>query len=237
MVSITEILKGRHTGKEVELRGWIYRTRSVGGKAFVVVRDGTGTVQVAISRDAVPAEAFAAAQKALIESAIVVHGKVVEDKRAPGGFEIRADDFKVVHFAEKFVAQVLLDRELLRDVAALEVVRADLEPTRGALVFDDLAVHDDSGLDECLLRRRECFRGYGVTRDCDLHRAGCIADHHERLAADGPGAVDPASQLDLLAGMASLQDFRDGDHEPPPYLAGSRLPFRGSKRRISRRAV
>src|SRR3989441_4864383 len=105
MVSITEILKGRHTGKEVELRGWIYRTRSVGGKAFVVVRDATGIVQVAISRDAVPAEAFAAAQKALIESAVIVHGKVVEDKRAPGGFEIRADDFTVVHFAEKFPIQ------------------------------------------------------------------------------------------------------------------------------------
>src|SRR5213596_2235403 len=106
MVSIAEILKGRHTGKEVELRGWIYRTRSVGGKAFVVVRDATGIVQVAISRDAVPAEAFAAAQKALIESAVIVHGKVVEDKRAPGGFEIRADDFKVVHFAEEFLLDV-----------------------------------------------------------------------------------------------------------------------------------
>src|SRR5881296_3226452 len=121
MVSIAEILKGRHTGKEVELRGWIYRTRSVGGKAFVVVRDATGTVQVAISRDAVPAEAFAAAQKALIESAIVVHGKVVEDKRAPGGFEIRADDFKVVHFAEKFPIQEDLSEEFLLDVRHLWV--------------------------------------------------------------------------------------------------------------------
>src|SRR3989454_7945057 len=36
MVSIAEILKGRHTGKEVELRGWIYRTRSVGGKEFLL---------------------------------------------------------------------------------------------------------------------------------------------------------------------------------------------------------
>src|SRR5439155_20496709 len=127
--------------------------------------------------------------------------------------------------------------ELVPYVDDLEVVRPDLQPTRRALVFADLAVHDDSGLDECLLRRRECFRGYGVTRDCDLHRAGCIADHHERLAADGPGAVDPASQLDLLAGMASLQDFRDGDHEPPPYLAGSRVPVRGAKWSISRGAV
>src|SRR5207302_631919 len=36
MVSIEEILKGRHTGKAVELRGWIYRTRTVGGKAFLL---------------------------------------------------------------------------------------------------------------------------------------------------------------------------------------------------------
>src|SRR5438034_6289558 len=121
MVSITEILKGLHTGKPVELRGWIYRTRSVGGKAFVVVRDATGIVQVAISRDAVPTEAFAAAQKALIESAVIVHGKVVEDKRAPGGFEIRADDFKVVHFAEKFPIQEDLSEEFLLDVRHLWV--------------------------------------------------------------------------------------------------------------------
>src|SRR3989442_13310920 len=102
MVSVAEILKGRHTSKAVELRGWIYRTRSVGGKAFVVVRDSTGIVQVALSRDSVPAEAFAAAEKALIESAVVVHGKVVEDQRAPAGFQIRAADFKDVHFADNF---------------------------------------------------------------------------------------------------------------------------------------
>src|SRR2546427_618193 len=103
MVSIAEILKGSHTGKAVQLRGWIYRTRTVGGKAFVVVRDATGIVQVAISRDAVSAEAFAAAVKALIESAVIVRGKVFADKRAPGGFEIHADDFQVVHFAEALV--------------------------------------------------------------------------------------------------------------------------------------
>src|SRR5437867_6205818 len=105
MVSITEILKGLHTGKPVELRGWIYRTRTVGGKAFVVVRDATGIIQVAIARDSVPPEAFKAAEKALIESAIIIRGKVVADKRASGGYEVRAEDFKVVHFAEKFPIQ------------------------------------------------------------------------------------------------------------------------------------
>src|SRR5437879_12879414 len=100
MVSIAEILKGRHTGKAVELRGWIYRTRSVGGKAFVVVRDATGIVQVALSRASVPPEAFTAAEKALIESAVIVHGTVAEDTRARGGVDIRADALQAVSCEE-----------------------------------------------------------------------------------------------------------------------------------------
>src|SRR6266545_2331054 len=91
MVSIGDIQKGRHIGETVELRGWIYRTRTVGGKAFVVVRDSTGIIQVTISKDAVPPDAFAAAEKALIESAVEVTGTVTKDKRAPGGrFPCRA---------------------------------------------------------------------------------------------------------------------------------------------------
>ena len=121
MVSIEEILKGRHTGKAVELRGWIYRTRTVGGKAFVVVRDATGTIQVAIARDAVSPEAFKAAEKSLIESAVIVRGKVVADKRAPGGYEVRAEDFQVVHFAEKFPIQEDQSEEFLLDVRHLWV--------------------------------------------------------------------------------------------------------------------
>jgi len=121
MVSIAEILQGRHTGKTVELRGWIYRTRSVGGKVFVVLRDATGILQVTISRDGVPEKSFAAAEKALIESAAVVRGKVVEDKRAPGGYEIRAEDFQVLHFAQKFPIQEDLSEEFLLDVRHLWV--------------------------------------------------------------------------------------------------------------------
>ena len=121
MVSIEEILKGRHAGKAVELRGWIYRTRTVGGKAFVVVRDATGTIQVALARDVVSPEAFKAAEKSLIESAVIVRGKVVADKRAPGGYEVRAEDFQVVHFAEKFPIQEDQSEEFLLDVRHLWV--------------------------------------------------------------------------------------------------------------------
>src|SRR5438876_639248 len=107
MVSIEEILKGRYTGKAVELRGWIYRTRTVGGKAFVVVRDATGTIQVAIARDVVSPEAFKAAEKSLIESAVIVRGKVVADKRAPGGYEVRAEESRTSrHLTEYWHAEM-----------------------------------------------------------------------------------------------------------------------------------
>jgi len=119
MVVIAEILKGAYVGREVELRGWIYRTRTMGGKAFVVVRDDTGILQAAVSKDGVPAESFEAVERALIESAVVVRGTVVADKRAPGGYEIRAADVKIVHFAEKFPIQEDLSEEFLLDVRHL----------------------------------------------------------------------------------------------------------------------
>jgi asparaginyl-tRNA synthetase len=119
MVQIAEILKGRRTGESVELKGWIYRTRTVGGKVFVVVRDSTGILQTTIARDSVPADDFAAAEKALIESAVVVRGIVTADKRAPGGYEVRAAAFRVVHFAEKFPIQEDLSEEFLLDVRHL----------------------------------------------------------------------------------------------------------------------
>ncbi|TLZ64037.1 MAG: asparagine--tRNA ligase, partial [Methanobacteriota archaeon] len=78
MVQITEILKGKLTGREVELRGWIYRTRTVGGKIFVVLRDSTGVLQVTITKGEVRTEQFAAAEKALLESAVKVFGTIVQ---------------------------------------------------------------------------------------------------------------------------------------------------------------
>jgi asparaginyl-tRNA synthetase len=121
MVAIAEIMKGGHVGKEVELRGWIYRTRTVGSKAFVVIRDATGIIQCTVSKDLVPATSFAAAEKALIESAVIVRGKVVADKRAPGGFEVQASDLKLVHAAEKYPIQQDQSEEFLLDVRHLWV--------------------------------------------------------------------------------------------------------------------
>ena len=99
--AISKVLAGKCEG-EVTVRGWIYRTRSSGKLAFIVVRDSTGSIQCTVSKNNVSESSFSDARKALIESSVIVKGTPAKDDRAPGGWEIRASDFEVVHFAETF---------------------------------------------------------------------------------------------------------------------------------------
>ncbi|UCD93084.1 MAG: asparagine--tRNA ligase [Methanobacteriota archaeon] len=102
MPKIAEMLSEQYEGKDVEIAGWIYRTRSSGSLVFVVLRDSSGIVQVTVNRDEIPEEDFLAAEKALVESSVVASGTVATDDRAPGGFEIRAKSFRVIGFADKY---------------------------------------------------------------------------------------------------------------------------------------
>ncbi len=89
-------------GTRVSIRGWIYRTRSSGGLAFVVVRDATGIIQVTARKQALGEEGFTKFSSALIESSVEVTGTVAEDARAPGGFELRVEEARVIATAEPF---------------------------------------------------------------------------------------------------------------------------------------
>jgi asparaginyl-tRNA synthetase len=85
-----------HAGQEVRIRGWVHNKRSSGKLQFLIVRDGSGFAQAVVSRAAVPAEAWDAADKAGQESSIELVGKVREDKRAPGGHEIDVSGLTVL---------------------------------------------------------------------------------------------------------------------------------------------
>jgi len=89
----------RHVSEEVTVQGWLYNKTDKGKLQFLQVRDGTGIVQAVVFQKDVSPETFAAAQKATLESSLVVTGVVREDKRAPGvpgGFELGIKDIQIV---------------------------------------------------------------------------------------------------------------------------------------------
>jgi len=99
---IRNILDKKNVDKPVHLRGWIYRTRSSGSIVFSVVRDSTGIIQVTIKKGNLPDEEFSSAQKTLIESSVEIEGVLKEDRRAPGGYELKVTEYRVINSAEPF---------------------------------------------------------------------------------------------------------------------------------------
>ncbi len=92
----------RHVGERVTLTGWLYNARASKGLAFLVMRDGSGLVQIVVNEQAVGAEAFAAAASLTQESAFRVEGVVKADERQAGGVEVQAETLSVVALADPY---------------------------------------------------------------------------------------------------------------------------------------
>jgi asparaginyl-tRNA synthetase len=101
-IKIEDILTGKKFDKVVKIRGWIYRTRSSGNIVFMTIRDATGIIQATVKRGNLPEKQFDDAKKALIESSIELTGRIREDHRAPGGYELQVTTLLIRHFAEPF---------------------------------------------------------------------------------------------------------------------------------------
>lgn len=86
----------KYVGKEIKIQGWLYNKRSSGKLHFLILRDGTGYLQCVFFKGNVSEEVFELAGKLGQESSIEITGKVKEEKRAPGGFELDAVDLKVI---------------------------------------------------------------------------------------------------------------------------------------------
>ena len=90
------------TGQPVVTRGWVMTTRSSGKIAFVTLRDGTGYLQVVLSKKDVPEPAWEAFGKLTHETSVEVTGVVRADARAPGGVELTAQDLKILGPSPEF---------------------------------------------------------------------------------------------------------------------------------------
>src|SRR4029079_7387487 len=87
---------GKHEGEEVTIKGWLHNRRSSGKIHFLILRDGTGFIQVVMSKAAVGDDVFKAADHLSQETSIIVTGTVRADTRAPSGYEIDVKSLEVI---------------------------------------------------------------------------------------------------------------------------------------------
>ena len=85
-----------HPGQTVRVRGWVTHLRSSGKVAFIVMRDGSGTLQCVLVKSSVPVETWELFPQLTQETTIEVGGEVRPDARAPGGFELGISDLKLM---------------------------------------------------------------------------------------------------------------------------------------------
>jgi len=91
-----------HKDEDVEIRGWVYNTRSGGRIRFIIIRDGTGFVQATLFSKDEKDPLFASFDRLTQETSLIVRGRVREDKRAPGGFELTVADIEIVQVARDY---------------------------------------------------------------------------------------------------------------------------------------
>ncbi|MEX2541639.1 MAG: aspartate--tRNA(Asn) ligase [Trueperaceae bacterium] len=75
-----------HVGRQVTVHGWVHNRRDLGGIQFLLLRDGSGLIQCVFSGTELP----------LFESCVRVHGRVVENAKAPSGLELQAERLETI---------------------------------------------------------------------------------------------------------------------------------------------
>ena len=99
-VYINEV--AQHVGKEVEIKGWLYNKTHKGKLWFLLVRDGTGIIQSVVFKGDVDEQTFENCDALTQESSLKVVGKIAEDKRAPGGYELQVHKLDIIQVAEDY---------------------------------------------------------------------------------------------------------------------------------------
>ena len=92
---IGDVNQGSYDGQEVELKGWIHRTRGSKKIWFVVLRDSTGVIQCVVKRDVVGDESFDNVKGALIESSVILKG-IVKSTDREHGHELQVTNAQVI---------------------------------------------------------------------------------------------------------------------------------------------
>src|SRR3989442_13815250 len=87
---------GQHVGETVEIAGWLYNLRKSGKIAFPLLRDGTGIIQCVAVKANMDEALFETLKNLTQESWLILRGKIGEEQRAPGGYEMDVEGAEIV---------------------------------------------------------------------------------------------------------------------------------------------
>lgn len=94
---------GKHIGEEVTLCGWVYQKRSSGKIRFLVLRDGTGTIQCILSRTEVDDKTWEDFDRMTQESSLKVSGKITERHgNYQGNYELQVKHIEPLQIAQNY---------------------------------------------------------------------------------------------------------------------------------------
>jgi len=92
---ISEVLNGKEGN--VLLKGWVHDTRALGKVRFLILRDVTGVIQAVATKDSAVFEKMNLSR----ESTVVIEGKAVKSKQAPGGVEVVPEKIELLAESEQ----------------------------------------------------------------------------------------------------------------------------------------
>jgi len=81
-----------------------------------LLRDSTGVIQCTTKKGS---SAWSEAERATIESSVLLEGTAKQDKRAPGGYELSATNIQIIGLAEVFPISKDKSEEFIRDMRHL----------------------------------------------------------------------------------------------------------------------
>ena len=142
-------------GETVTVAGWVHEIRDLGGIAFLILRDGTGKLQIKIEKDEMDDELVERALDVQRESVISATGPVEAEDRAPTGVEMVPDELEVISPADP---ELPLDPSGKVDAelpTRLDNRTLDLRKAEVKAIFEIRA--------EMLRSVREAFRSLGCT--------------------------------------------------------------------------
>jgi aspartyl-tRNA synthetase len=84
-------------GQDVVVAGWIQETRDMGGIAFVILRDRSGTLQVVLPKKKLSPELVESLTKLNRESVVAILGTVKASEKARNGYEVLPKEVRVLN--------------------------------------------------------------------------------------------------------------------------------------------